>query len=198
MDRPPFFTIGHSTHPLASFVEMLQGAGIRRLVDVRSFRRSRTNPQFNQDTLPGQLAAHDIAYSALLGLGGRRGRQPGIGPDVNGYWEHAGFHNYADYALQAAFQTTFAELRELGQRERCAIMCAEAVWWRCHRRIIADYLLVAGEQVLHILPGRIEPARLTAGALVDATGRITYPAPAADTSGGGCAFSPARCPNASG
>jgi len=172
----PFQTIGHSTHAIDGFVALLRAAGVERLVDVRSIRRSRTNPQFNQDTLPAVLAGYAIAYSAMDALGGRRGRQPDVAPEVNGYWENASFHNYADYALQPAFRNALASLRELGRHECCAIMCAETLWWRCHRRIIADHLLAAGENVRHILPSGTVDASLTPAARVGADGIVHYPA----------------------
>lgn len=171
----PFHTIGHSTHDIESFVTLLRAAAVDHLVDVRSIRRSRTNPQFNQGTLPAVLAGYGIGYRAMDDLGGRRARQPGVAPEVNGYWENASFHNYADYALQPAFRAALEGLRELGQHECCAIMCAEAVWWRCHRRIIADYLLAAGERVRHILPSGIADASLTPGARLGPDGTVYYP-----------------------
>jgi uncharacterized protein (DUF488 family) len=99
-------------------------------------------------------------------------------PDaVNGYWQNASFHNYADYAIGDEFRAGLARLRELGGTDRCAIMCAEAVWWRCHRRIIADHLIAAGENVFHILgPGKIEPAQMTEAAREAGEGRLRYPA----------------------
>ena len=98
-------------------------------------------------------------------------------PSVNGFWENQSFHNYADYAMGTGFRSGLARLREFGSVRRCAVMCAEAVWWRCHRRIIADYLLVAGEQVFHILgPGKIMPASLTKVATPHPEGALIYPA----------------------
>ena len=171
----PFHTIGHSTHDIDSFVGLLRTAGVKHLVDVRSIRRSRTNPQFNQSTLPAALAGYEIAYSAMHDLGGRRPRQPNVAPEVNGYWDNASFHNYADYALQPAFRTALASLRELGRGECSAIMCAETLWWRCHRRIIADHLLAAGERVRHVLPGGITDASLTPAARLGSDGTVRYP-----------------------
>jgi len=99
--------------------------------------------------------------------------------EVNGFWENQSFHNYADYAMGQKFREGLAHLRALGRHDRCAIMCAETVWWRCHRRIIADYLLAAGEAVFHIMgPGQIVPARLTEGATVQPSGVLAYPAAA--------------------
>jgi len=174
----PFFTIGHSTRTLAEFAGLLQLAEVKMLVDVRTVPRSRTNPQFNRDGLGEALGAYQIGYRHSAALGGLRGRQKAIGPSPNGFWENQSFRNYADYALTAPFRAGLAELREIGAQQRTAIMCAEAVWWRCHRRIIADYLLVAGETVFHILgPDSIKPATLTPGARPGDEG-IVYPAAA--------------------
>ena len=174
-ERLPYFTIGHSTLSVDELAARLHAAGVTRLIDVRTIRRSRTNPQFNQDTLPLALAAHGIGYEAMADLGGRRGRQRAIAPEVNGHWDNASFHNYADWALQAPFRAALQELRDKGQRERCAVMCAEAVWWRCHRRIIADHLLAAGEAVRHIMDGHIDEAHFNAGAQVQDDGTVSYP-----------------------
>ena len=175
----PFHTIGHSTHPLDEFIAILRGAEIALVVDVRTVPRSRTNPQYNRETLPQALTEHGIGYEHMAALGGLRGRARDVAPNVNGFWENASFHNYADYAMGDDFHAGFARLRELGHAQRCAIMCAEAVWWRCHRRIIADYLLAAGETVLNIMgPGKIEPAHMTDAALSDGAGHLAYPAAA--------------------
>ncbi len=175
--RLPLHTIGHSTLSVDELAERLQAAQVTRLIDVRAIPRSRTNPQFNQDTLPAALAPHGIAYQHLASLGGRRSLQRHVPPEVNGFWDNRSFHNYADYALQPAFRAGLAELREAGQHERCAVMCSEAVWWRCHRRIIADHLLAAGESVRHILGDHIEDAHLTPGAQLGPDGTVTYPTP---------------------
>jgi len=172
----PFHTIGHSTRPLEEFVALLREADVTLLVDVRTVPRSRTNPQYNRDTLPGRLAPLGIGYEHIAALGGLRGKKHEVARDVNAFWENDSFHNYADYAMSDAFRAGFARLRELGHAQRCAIMCAEAVWWRCNRRIITDYLLAARATVLHIMgPGKIEPARMTQAAQPDAAGRIVYP-----------------------
>jgi uncharacterized protein (DUF488 family) len=173
----PFFTIGHSTRSIAEFVDLLRSAQIRLLVDVRKMPRSRTNPQYNQENLPGSLAEFQIAYQHMPALGGLRGRAKNIAPDVNAFWQNQSFHNFADYALSEDFRSGLAQLRALGKERHCAIMCSEAVWWQCHRRIIADYLIAAGETVFHILSAnRIEPARLTDAAEIKADGSLTYPA----------------------
>jgi uncharacterized protein (DUF488 family) len=171
-----FFTIGHSTRPIDEFTALLMAAEVKLVVDVRTFPRSRTNPQFNRDALPTSLAAHGIAYEHFPALGGLRGKQPGVSPDVNAFWENASFHNYADYALSEDFRTSLEKLRALGHSTRLTVMCAESLWWRCHRRIIVDYLIAAGEEVFHILrPGHIEQARLTPEARVEPERRLTYP-----------------------
>jgi len=175
--KNPFFTIGHSTRSLEEFVELLQGAQVQRLVDVRTVPRSRTNPQFNKETLPGALATAEISYEHMADLGGLRGKSRTIAPDVNAFWTHSSFHNYADYALSEEFHSGLGRLIEEGRRERCAIMCSEAVWWRCHRRIVADYLIARREEVFHIMgEGRLEAAKLTPGAVIRPDGKVIYPA----------------------
>lgn len=174
----PFFTIGHSNRSLEALVALLKDAEIEIVADIRTVPRSRANPQFNTDTLGRDLGVHAIAYEHMAALGGLRGKAKGLPPEVNGLWENQSFHNYADYALSDAFQAGLHHLRDEGGRLRCALMCAEAVWWRCHRRIVADYLIAGGETVWHIMEhGRLEPARLTPGAVVQPDGRVFYPAP---------------------
>jgi uncharacterized protein (DUF488 family) len=173
----PFFTIGHSTHPIVDFVNMVTSAKIEMVIDVRTIPKSRTNPQYNRETLPGTLSEFRIGYEHVAALGGRRGKARDVPASVNAFWQNQSFHNYADYALTESFHTGLARLRTVGHERRCVIMCAEAVWWRCHRRIIADYLIVAGEAVFHIL-GRdhIEPAHVTAAAAPGPDGTLVYPA----------------------
>jgi uncharacterized protein (DUF488 family) len=175
----PFYTIGHSTRSVADLAAFLSEAGADLVADVRTVPRSRANPQFNAETLPDALAALGIGYWRFPKLGGLRSRPKGAAASPNGFWENESFRNYADYALTPPFREGLAELRALGRERVCAIMCAEAVWWRCHRRIIADYLIVEGETVLHIMgPGKIEPASLTPAAVVQPDGSLIYPAPA--------------------
>jgi len=172
-----FFTIGHSTRSIAEFVHLLQLADIRAVVDVRAIPRSRTNPQYDQETLPGSLAGFQIAYTHVAALGGRRRKSRDVSPEVNAFWMNQSFHNYADYAMSHDFRSGLDELRTIGHARRCAVMCSEAVWWRCHRRIIADYLLGTGEDVFHVLSDdRIDPATLTPGAVHHAGGTFAYPA----------------------
>jgi uncharacterized protein (DUF488 family) len=172
----PFYTVGHSTRSLEELAALLGVGGIELVADVRTVPKSRTNPQFNQATLPQSLAAFGLAYEPMPELGGLRGRSKTVGPEVNGLWENASFHNYADYALSNEFHAGLDRLVALGRERRTAVMCSEAVWWRCHRRIIADYLLARGETVLHLMgPDRVEPARLTEGALVNRDRTVAYP-----------------------
>lgn len=177
LDAMRIFTVGHSTRSAAELIDLLADAGVDFLVDVRAFPRSRTNPQFNLDSLPAALAAVGIGYRHVPALGGRRGRQELGFASPNGYWQVAGFRNYADYALTADFKAGLAELLGLARGQCCAVMCAEALWYRCHRRIVADYLLTAGFEVVHILgPGKAEPARRTPAAEARPDGALQYPA----------------------
>jgi uncharacterized protein (DUF488 family) len=169
------FTIGHSTRPVGELIALLREAGVARLVDVRSLPRSRANPQFNADALPQPLAAAGIGYTHLGALGGLRHHPKGAPASSNTLWRNARFRNYADYAMTEPFRAGLDELCSFAQGERCAIMCAEAVWWRCHRRIIADYLLARGVAVAHIMgPGKRDPASLTPGARPLPDGTIVY------------------------
>ena len=182
----PFFTIGHSTRLIGEFIDLLADWKVGLVVDVRTIPRSRTNPQYNRETLPRSLSESQIAYEHIAELGGRRSRAREIPPHVNGFWENQSFHNYADYAMGEAFHLGLTRLRDLGHVRCCAVMCAEAVWWRCHRRIIADYLLAAGERVFHILgPDAVTPASLTKVATAHPDGALTYPAQVSEASSAG-------------
>jgi len=155
---------------------MLRDARVSLLVDVRSFPRSRSNPDFNIESLPKELENVQIGYRHCPALGGRRGKQAGVDARINALWRVQSFHNYADYAMGDVFAAAFRQLIALGEEGRVALMCSEAVWWRCHRRIIADYLLADGHEVDHLMaPGRDEPARLTPGAVTTPDGKVTYP-----------------------
>ncbi|MGZ5661426.1 MAG: DUF488 domain-containing protein [Usitatibacter sp.] len=172
----PFFTIGHSTRSLDEFVALLRANGVERVIDVRAIPRSRTNPQFNEDSLPRSLAPFDFGYEHIAALGGLRHKVPGAAPETNAYWENDSFHNYADYTATEEFRRGFARLKEAGESQRCVVMCAETVWWRCHRRIITDYLLAAGEDVWHIMGiGKVEAAKMTPGAKPGPNGILEYP-----------------------
>jgi uncharacterized protein (DUF488 family) len=171
----PIFTIGHSTRPIAEFIALLRRSEIAMIVDVRTLPRSRTNPQYNRDALSASLADAGIAYGHIAALGGLRGRSHDLPTSVNDFWDNTSFHNFADYAMSSTFHDGIARLRELARAQRCAVMCSEAVWWRCHRRIIADYLIHAGEVVFHIIGGeRVEPARMTPSAQPGAGDALTY------------------------
>lgn len=174
----PFYTIGHSTRPIDEFVAILRSVEVALVVDVRTLPRSRTNPQYNRDRLPHSLASFQIGYEHIAALGGLRRKDPNVASSVNAFWRNESFHNYADYAVGESFHAGLARLRELGADRRCAIMCSEALWWRCHRRIIADYLLAAGETVFHLLGlGQVEPARMNEAARLQHSGVLTYPGP---------------------
>ena len=171
----PIFTVGHSTRSIEEFVDLLRAGGVQQLVDVRSIPRSRTNPQYNLDALPDALAAFQIAHMIIPELGGRRSRQRTAAPEVNGYWHNQSFHNYADYAMSEEFRFGLDRLAALSLAAPTAIMCSEAVWWRCHRRIIADYLLFGGRRVLHLMSkDRVEPAKITPAATCHG-GVLRYP-----------------------
>jgi uncharacterized protein (DUF488 family) len=173
----PFHTIGHGTRPLQHFIELLKSVAVTLVVDVRTVPRSRTNPQYNADALPPSLLPFEIGYEHIASLGGLRGRACTVPHEINAFWDNQSFHNYADYALSDHFRDGLLHLRELGRARRCGIMCAETMWWRCHRRIIADYLLAAGESVFHILgPRHVEEAQLTAAARQRPDGHLVYPA----------------------
>jgi uncharacterized protein (DUF488 family) len=170
----PFFTIGDSTRSLAEFAELLRASQVEPVVDVRHMPRSRTNPQFNREILPAELESFQIGYVHVAALGGLRSRRLETSPNL--LWQNISFRNYADYAMTGDFHEGLTELRNLGHSRRSAIMCAEAVWWRCHRRIIADCLICAGESVFHILGNRVAGALLTPGAIPYGEGTVIYPA----------------------
>jgi uncharacterized protein (DUF488 family) len=173
----PFYTIGHSTRSIGEFVDLLRAQEIKLVVDVRTIPRSRTNPQFDKDEFAKALSAFRIGYEHVAALGGLRGRKHDVPGNLNAFWENRSFHNYADYATSEEFRSGLAGLRELGHATTSVTMCAEALWWRCHRRIIADYLITAGETVFHILGvDQVAPARLTVGAVLGADGTLSYPA----------------------
>lgn len=171
-----YFTIGHSTHAISEFIAILLTEKIEMVVDVRTIPRSRTNPQFNAETLPIMLAEQGIEYVHLAKLGGRRGHQPSASPSPNTFWHNQSFRNYADYALSDDFQAGLQHLKRLGELRRCVIMCAETLWWRCHRRIISDYLILSGATVIHIMgQGKTIAARATSAAHMKLDGTVVYP-----------------------
>ncbi|MEO8203610.1 MAG: DUF488 domain-containing protein [Betaproteobacteria bacterium] len=172
--QPVVLTVGHSTRPLDEFIALLSARSVTHLVDVRTVPRSRHNPQFNRDTLPDALADAGIRYTHEAGLGGFRRTTP---ESPNGGWRNASFRGYADYMQTAEFATHLASLMKLAKHEKVALMCAEAVPWRCHRSLIADALLVHGlrvEEIINQTKDRLHT--LTPFAKVNGKA-ITYPRP---------------------
>jgi len=166
------WTIGHSTHPIEEFIEMLLEYKIDLLADVRTIPRSRHNPQFNKDELPGSLAAFKIGYEHLENLGGLRHT---LKDSVNLGWRNKSFRGYADYMQTPEFAKAINHLIEQIKKKRMAIMCAEAVPWRCHRSLIGDALVVRGVNVQDIFSLEdSKPHSLTKFAKVDGL-KITYP-----------------------
>lgn len=173
-DPTTIWTIGHSTRTLEEFLGLLSGYRIEAIADVRRFPGSRRYPYFASDALATTLPAHGIAYQWIPKLGGRRKVQPG---SPNTAWRNASFQGYADYTATAEFAEGLAELLKLAASKRTALMCAEAVWWRCHRSIIADVLKLRGIEVIHIIDAThttvhpyTSPARIVGG-------RLSYAAP---------------------
>jgi uncharacterized protein (DUF488 family) len=165
-------TVGHSTRPIGDFIVLLQAHGVQRVVDVRTVPKSRRNPQFGQDLLPGALAAAGIGYTHMPALGGLR-RPRGDSPNAG--WRNASFRGYADHMQTPQFSEALEAVIALGKEQRVALMCAEAVPWRCHRSLIADALLVRGIPSEDIASAtRLTPHKLTAFARVQGT-QITYP-----------------------
>jgi uncharacterized protein (DUF488 family) len=170
------YTVGHSTRSVDELIEILHSVRVDTLVDIRTIPRSRTNPQFNLEVLPETLAAAKIAYVHLAALGGLRHKSKTVDQAINAGWRQAAFHNFADYAETDAFREGLRELLDLVSRQICAIMCAEAVWWRCHRRIVADHAIAHGVTVTHLFArDKAEPATLTPFAVVGQDERVSYP-----------------------
>lgn len=166
------FTIGHSTHPIEEFIAILKAHGVKTLVDIRTVPRSRHNPQFNRDTLPGSLADAGIEYCYLDELGGLR---PTHKDSINGGWRNESFRGYADYMQTPEFAAGVERLIAMAQESQIAIMCAEAVPWRCHRSLVGDALLVRDVRVEDIMSmTKRSPHKMTKFALVKKT-QITYP-----------------------
>jgi uncharacterized protein (DUF488 family) len=171
------FTVGHSTRSLAEFIALLAAHSVRQLIDVRTVPRSRHNPQFNRDTLPAALEVAGIGYAHLPGLGGFRHAHPG---SLNMGWRNVSFRGFADYMQTPEFAENLAALIEQATCEQLALMCAEAVPWRCHRSLIADALVVRGIRAAEIINAtRVQVHTLTPFARVDGT-VVTYP-PQADS-----------------
>lgn len=171
------FTIGHSTRTAGELLALLQQVAVDHLVDVRAIPRSRRFPQFNCNNLQKTLAEVDIKYRHIAALGGLRRPRTDRAEQYDGFWRNKSFQNYADYAQTPVFHSGLTELRDIALEHCCVIMCAEALWWRCHRRIIADYLLADGMTVAHIMGlGKIDLATLTPGVQLWPAGGLRYPA----------------------
>ena len=169
------FTIGHSTRPIDEFIHLLKSHDVGRIIDVRTVPRSRFNPQFDVAQLPGSLRNAGIEYTHLPGLGGLRKPRS---DSANGGWRNASFRGYADHMQSAVFKESLEQCLALATNERVALMCAEAVPWRCHRSLIADALVARGVDALEIVSdARVRPHVLTPFARVDGI-EVTYPAPA--------------------
>jgi uncharacterized protein (DUF488 family) len=170
------WTIGHSTHSFEAFVRLLAMHDVSLLADIRTVPKSRRHPHFNAEELARSLPGRGVTYVELPRLGGWRRAAP---DSPNGAWRNLSFRGYADYAMGDDFDEGLAQLRELAAGQSTAMMCAEAVWWRCHRRLVADRLVLAGDLVCHIgADGRTSAHQLTEFAAVSADGQVTYPAPA--------------------
>ncbi|HVL67314.1 MAG TPA: DUF488 domain-containing protein [Vicinamibacterales bacterium] len=171
-DAPTVYTIGHSTHTADAFLELLQAHGIRQLADVRLIPKSSRHPHFASEPLAHTLAVHGIDYRHFPGLGGRRRPRP---DSVNTAWRVEAFRGYADFMGTEAFKQALAALMGFASRAPTALMCAEAVWWQCHRRLLADALVVRGLPVRHILSaGDAKPHELSEFARIDGD-EVTYP-----------------------
>ncbi len=168
------WSVGHSTHSLNAFVALLVAHDIAQVGDIRAVPRSRRHPHFDTDALARSLPERGVAYVHLPRLGGWRRPKA---DSRNGAWRNRSFRGYADYAMNEEFADGLAQLRGIAVARRTAMMCSEALWWRCHRRLVADRLLVAGDTVCHISSGgRVSAHRLTPFATVEPDGRIVYAA----------------------
>jgi uncharacterized protein (DUF488 family) len=170
---PAVLTIGHSNHPLERFLALLARHGVEALVDIRRFPGSRKHPHFHRDNLAAVLPKSGVEYHWLEALGGRRHKQQDESPNLG--LENRGFRNYADYLLTAEFREGVEKLLEIARRKRTALLCAEGLFWQCHRRLVSDDLVANGVTVQHIMPGgELRPHKLTSGAVIE-NGRVTYP-----------------------
>jgi uncharacterized protein (DUF488 family) len=167
------FTIGHSNHPLDRFLAVLAQHEVEALVDIRRFPSSRKHPHFNQENLAVALREAGVEYRWIESLGGRRRKETDT--SINVGLQNKSFRNYADYMLTEGFRKGMEQLLEVARQKRTAIMCAEGLFWQCHRRLVSDFLFATGVTVQHIMPsGELRPHMLTEGAIVeDAT--VTYP-----------------------
>ena len=167
------FTVGHSNHPLERFLALLAQHGVEALVDIRRFPGSRKHPHFHRDNLATALPQSGVDYHWLETLGGRRHKQQDESPNLG--LENRGFRNSADYMLTGEFREGMEKLLGVARRKRTAILCAEGLFWRCHRRLVSDFLEANGVTVQHIMPtGELRPHKPTSGAVIEG-GRVTYP-----------------------
>ncbi len=167
------WTIGHSTRPIEELIDLLRENGVEQLVDIRRYPGSRRQPQYGREALAAALTAAGIGYVHEPELGGRR-RAAADSP--NAYWRDPGFRGYADYMATPEFAAALARLEARAAEARVAILCAEAVPWRCHRQLVADALVAGGHDVVHIIgPGRTQPHALSPAARVRGDGTLHYP-----------------------
>ena len=165
------YSIGHSTHSIQEFLDMLISFDIKLLVDIRRLPGSRKFPQFNQDELKESLAHTGIQYIHLISLAGRR---PAHKDSHNTAWRNLSFRGYADYMETADFQQGIIELEALATKQKTVYMCSEAVWWRCHRSLVSDYLKIRGWQVYHIMAvGKAQEHPYTSAATI-VDGKLNY------------------------
>jgi uncharacterized protein (DUF488 family) len=170
---PSVLTIGHSNHPLDRFLSLLAQHQTEALVDIRRFPGSRKHPHFNRDILAAALPKSGMEYHWLEALGGRRHNQRDDSPNLG--LQNKDFRHYADYMLTDAFRDGVKKLLELARKKRAAILCAEGLFWQCHRQLVSDFLVANGVTVQHIMPsGELRPHQLTNGAVIE-SGRVTYP-----------------------
>jgi uncharacterized protein (DUF488 family) len=168
------WTIGHSTHTIEEFIDMLKSFQIECVADIRSFPGSRRYPHFNKEALEVSLPENNIKYTHLKELGGRRKGRP---DSTNTGWRLAAFRGYADYMETSSFKEAIKELESLGSEHRTAYMCAEAVWWRCHRSMVSDYLKLHKWKVMHIMGiGKTQEHTYTSPAQI-VNGELLYPSP---------------------
>lgn len=171
----PLYTVGHSTHSIDTFLDLLLRHDVTILIDVRRFPGSRHHPQFNQAELARSCDAAGIRHVWVPDLGGRRGTIDNGRPSKNTGLRNTSFRNYADYMATPTFRDAVAQLLSYRSLGRTAVMCSEGLFWRCHRRLISDYLLALGVEVRHILPkGKLQPHSLTEGAVIKEE-TVSYP-----------------------
>jgi uncharacterized protein (DUF488 family) len=170
---PAVLTVGHSNHPLGRFLALLARHEVEALADIRRFPGSRKHPHFNRDSLAAALQKAGIEYHWLEALGGRRPK--GLDESPNQGLENQSFRNYAGYMLTDEFRQGVENLLEVARRKRTVLMCAEGLFWQCHRRLVSDFLIANGVAVEHIMPsGELRPHTLTKGAVIEG-GQVTYP-----------------------